>query len=163
MKLKNPILFFILLAFVIVNIVDSVTAFFILPGEANPIYIWTGSIYAVIALKIFFIYIGIFYYRRGIFFNNLSYYVYLVTFTLATLVIGFAAFGNIIGIQNPEIIVQASQVSDGQKVKDYFTVMSIIYYVPFLLILGLFILYDKSRKYVRIDKDFYKNRKWWQP
>ena len=163
MKLKNPIVFFILLAFVIVNIVDVITAFFILPGEANPIYILTSSIYPVILLKILLIWGGIFFYRRGIFANHLSYYAYIVIFTLSTVVIGLAAYGNIYGMQHPDIIEEASNVPDSEKVADYFSFMSIIYYIPVVILIGLFVLYDRSLKYVKIDENFYKKRKWWQP
>jgi len=162
MKLKNPIVFFILFAFIVVNIIDAITAFFILPGEANPIYILTKSIYVVILLKLLLIWGGIIYYRRGIFANYLSYYMYIVIFALATVVIGFAAYGNIYGMQHPEIIEETSDISDNEKVKYYFSVMSIIYYMPVVILIGLFVLYNKSLKYVKIDEEFYKKRKWWR-
>ena len=49
--MRNPILFFITVAFILVNLVDAITAFFILPGESNPLFILTGSLLIPIILK----------------------------------------------------------------------------------------------------------------
>jgi len=163
MKIKNPILFFILIAFIIVNIVDSVTAFFILPGEANPLYILTGNIFIVIGIKILFIFIAIYYYNRNIFPSNLTYYFFMIMLVLSTLMIGIAAHGNIQGIKHPEIVEMAKNVPNVEKVQNYFWFVGFIYYLPLLFSFISFILYDKSLKYVRIDKEYYKRKKWWQP
>jgi len=163
MKLKNPILFFILLVFIIVNILDTITAFFILPGEANPLYILTGNIYVLIAIKIGIILVGVYYYKRNIYPSNVMYYSLMIMYVLATIAVSFGVLSNVQGIRNPELIEAASTIPTDIKVKTYFSMMSIVYVIPFIFSLLSFILYDKSLKYVNIDKEYYKRKKWWQP
>jgi len=52
--IKNPILILITIA-IILNIVDVITAYKILPGESNPIYLLTGSYLAIVLAKVFII------------------------------------------------------------------------------------------------------------
>lgn len=52
--IKNPIMWLITIA-IILNIIDVITAYKILPGEANPIYLLTGSYLVIVGAKIFVI------------------------------------------------------------------------------------------------------------
>ena len=160
--MRNPILFFITVAFILVNLVDAITAFFILPGESNPLFILTGSLLIPIILKGLFIWFAIFIYRRNIFPSNFMYYSWMMILILSTLMIGFAASGNIKGIMNPELIEDVKDIPDDVKVKYYVKAVSIMYYIPLLLSILSFWFYDKSLKYVKIDSEYYRKKQWWQ-
>ena len=79
-----------------------------------------------------------------------------------SLAIAIGAYTNILGIMHPAIITQATQVSKVEKIKSYAIVSSIVYIIPLLLNLFVFLLYEKSRKRAIIDREYYKNKKWWE-
>ena len=58
---KKPVLI-ILGIVIILNIIDLITAYRVLPGEANPIYLLTGSYLVLVLLKLFIIGVIIFAY-----------------------------------------------------------------------------------------------------
>ena len=62
---KNPVLFALIAIFFIVNIVDSITAFFILPGESNPLFLIFNSIWVLIFFKFVIVGAIIFYAIRN--------------------------------------------------------------------------------------------------
>jgi hypothetical protein len=159
---KNPIFFWLLIIFTLANIVDSVTALFILPGEANPIFLITGSIWYVILGKIFILAAAWFFYYRNIFPTNIWYFIVIAALTFGSLVVSLGAYSNILGIKNPEIVAAASEMEKSEKINTYFTLSIIFYIIPIALNIVTFILYDKSYKYTVIDKQYYKNKKWWE-
>ena len=158
--MKNPIFFFILVAFTIVNIADAITAFFILDGEANPIYLLTGSIWPVILLKIIIVGILWCYWYRNIYATNFVYYIIILVSVMGTLMVAFGTWSNVQGIMNPELIEMAKQIPTEEKIEIYKVTMFWIYIVPMSFCIGAFLLYDKSLKKVKIDKEYFK--KWWK-
>jgi hypothetical protein len=159
---KNIVFFILIAVFAVVNIVDAYTATFILPGEANPIYLATGSILPVIVLKVIIVGIVIFTYKRNIFPSNFTYYNLILLLLLGNFLVGLGITTNIIGMNNPELLEQAANVPAEQKASQYFSVIGVLGFIPYFISLLAFKLYEISISKTRIDKQYYKDRKWWK-
>lgn len=155
MKIKNPIVFWLVTLFVIGNIIDSITTFFVLPGEANPIFLLTGSVWWLLAFKLLLIISIVWFYYKSKFNTHFSYYNYLLVLVMATGFLLFASASNIFNLITvaPEVIAAQSQVTAQVKIKSYVIVTSAIYLMPYLLSLLTFYLYDKSNKHVKFKED----------
>ena len=158
--MKNPIFFFILVVFTIVNIADSITAFFILDGEANPIFLLTGSIWPVILLKCVVVGYMWFYWYRNIYASNFVYYILILVSIVGTVMVSFGVWANTQGIMNPELLEASKQIPAEVKMEIYKVTMFWIYIVPMCFCLLSFLVYDKTLKKVTIDKEYFK--KWWK-
>lgn len=148
MKLKNPFLFFIILIFCIMNLLDIVTSYFIVAGEANPIYLLTGSLNLLSAFKIGILLIAIFVYRSNTFKSHMSYFMLISILVMSILMFGLAVFGNFYGMNDPAVVQAASQIAPKERVQNYFMFVGIIYVLPYGLSVLSFWIYDKSKKYV---------------
>lgn len=158
--MKNKTTLYLFLIFFITNIIDMITAFYVLPGESNPLYIITGNIYFLVLWKILIIGSLWLYIRRNIYPNNFSYYFIILITILGILLISLGAISNIYGIINPELIQQASTIPKIQKINAYFQLIGIIYILPIILSLLSFWLYDKSLNKTNINKQYFN--KWWK-
>lgn len=158
--MKNPIFFCILVALTIVNAVDAITAFFILDGEANPLYLLTGSMWPVILSKLFVLGLLWFYWYRNIYASNFIYYLMILFSVIVTLMVGLAAYGNIQGMLHPELVEAVKDIPKAEKIQAYKTFMIWMYIVPMSFCIFSFWLYDRSLKRVVIDKKYFK--KWWK-
>lgn len=160
MKLKNPIMFILFLIFLIINIVDIFTAYYIMPGESNPIVLLTGSMSVLAVFKVLFIMAIWFLYKRNIYSSHFNYFGFILVITLGIFVIGLGAYSNIIGMNNPELVEEAAAIPPEERQKMYFTMVSVIYIIPIVLSLIAFKLYEKSVSDINIKKP---NRVWpWQ-
>jgi hypothetical protein len=162
MKIKNPPMFYLLVLFTLLNVMDMITTMFIIKGEANPLYHLTGSILPVFAIKIFVVVLIWFLFSRGVFSSNTTYFMLIVIMIYAIVALTFAQYMNIRAMLNPVLLEQAAGVTTGEKVTMYVWLMNIIYLFPIIMSWISFLLYDKSVKNVVINKDFYRKRKWWQ-
>jgi len=162
MKFKNPLMFFLLFFFIILNAIDYITAQFILVGEANPIFLLTGNIHIVGLLKLGMILVLCFYYNRNIYYNYTFYYVTLLILILGNIALVFGIYSNITAYLHPELLHAASQLTNTQKNTEYFKFMSIIYIIPSLFMIVTFALYEWSTKYIKVDKEYFKKREWWK-
>lgn len=162
LKLINPVLFFLLLIFTIANLTDAITALFILPGESNPLYLLFGSIWPLLIFK--FVINGWlwFYYKRNIYPSNLMYYMIIIILVLGTLLFSLGALSNSIGIKNPELVEQAANVPTKDKLIQYSLLSGLLGFFPMLFGVIAFILYDKSRKKVVVDKEYFNKKKWYK-
>ena len=160
--MKNKILFWLLITFTLLNIIDSITTIFIIKGEANPIYHLFGNMYVVYALKILIILVLWWLYNINIYPSNFLYFTILTATMYGCLTLLLAQIINIYGILHPALIVQASKVSVNIRVKQYFQIASVIYLIPTFLTLVIFWLYDKSIHKVYICKGYNKIKGWWK-
>ncbi len=164
-------MFVLLILFAILNVADTITALFVLPGEGNPIYLLTHNIYIVILLKVLMIVILCFYYKRNIFPSHTWYYNTILVLLFANLLLGMAIYSNVQGMilmhEHPEIIDALNAIPDDVKLelftKDYINFVSVFYFFPVGFSVLAFSLYRWSLRRIKIDKQFYKNLKWWQP
>lgn len=162
MALKNPILFVLVFIFVSINILDSITAHFILPGEANPLYLISGNIWFVHALKLVLICFVIYWYKQNLFESHFSYYMLIMILIMASLILMLGVASNMYGIINPAVLEESAGIPTGEKIRAYLKFVMIIYIIPNILALFGFKLFEWSGKYVRFGKKYYPNRKWWQ-
>ena len=152
MKLKNPVVFTLFLIFFIVNTVDIITAYYIIPGESNPIVLLTGSMSVLAVFKVLFM-IGVwFIYKRNIYSSHFNYFGFILIITLGIFIIGLGAYSNIMGIQNPELVEDAAAIPPEERQKMYFTLISVIYIIPIVLSLITFKLYEKSVNNISVQK-----------
>jgi len=157
--MKNPVMFWLVVVFGLVNIADIITTFFIMPGEANPLVILTKTPWSLFVLKAALLIAIFMIYRKNIYPNNITYFGFLLVLVLGTFAIGLAVYGNILGMMNPEIVAQAAAMSDAEKVQGYSQFITIFYALPIAFSLLAFWLYDKSRPVVNIVKS--PKIKWW--
>ena len=75
---KNPVLFWLTYIFVVFNLIDAFTALFILPGEANPLYLAVGNIWLLMPIKLGFMIPIIYFYNRNKFTTHGSYFFFCV-------------------------------------------------------------------------------------
>lgn len=162
MAIKNPILFCLVVLFVAANILDSITAYFILPGEANPIYLLTGNLWLMYVFKFGVIFVMIYWYRNNLFESHFSYFMLIMILIMFTLILSMGVASNIYGILNPSVVVESANIPTGEKVKAYSLFVIIIYAIPTALSLFGFKLYEWSLKYIRLGKKYYPEHKWWQ-
>lgn len=160
--MRNPIFFYLLLIFLIVNVLDTVTALFILPGEANPIYLLTGSIWPVVVGKIIIVGFYVLLYRRNVFPSNFVYYNIMLILLLGILLITLGVTSNLIGISNPEALEEASKIPAQQKANQYFSIIGVFALLPYILSLLSFKFWEWSLKHTKIDKQYYKKKRWWE-
>jgi len=157
--MKNPYFFWLLTVFSIVNVVDVVTAFFILPAEANPIYLLTGSYIVLFLLKlVLVIALPWWFYYRAKFPNNFTYYTIILIITLGVMITSIAAYSNIYAMGQPEAVAAAADIPRGEKIAAYSRVVSLLYIFPFVFSMLSFWIYDKSVKNITIEKP----KKWWK-
>jgi len=160
MKPKNPIIFILLLIFTVVNIVDLVTAYYIAPGESNPLVLFTGSMSTLSIFKVLFV-AGVWVvYMYNVYSSHFNYFGFILIITLGIFLVGLGAYSNIIGMQNPELVEAAASIPSEERQKMYFTLVSVIYIIPLVLSLIAFKLYEKSVSNTNIKKS---KRVWpWQ-
>jgi hypothetical protein len=131
--MKNLLLFSLLILFTIVNIIDAVSSFFILRGEANPVFLLTKSIWFLIGIKVLINTTLWVMYFVNTYKHEGYYFTILLIIILMCCTIGYAAYGNINAINNPKIIEEASKLTTEQKVAGYHTYMFYMYIYPLLV------------------------------
>jgi len=150
MKINNPVLFIAFLIFFFVNVVDAVTAQYILKGEANPIFLMTGSIWFVIAIK-FGLVIGIGWLAlNNKFTTNFVHYMFALILVLGTMLILLGVYTNIMGMMNPEIMKGAELIPLEEKMQAYNTMVKVFYLLPAAFSMLAFKVYEWSSKYAII-------------
>jgi hypothetical protein len=152
MKLHNPLLFIALVVCSVLNILDLVTSYFILPGEGNPIYILTKNFLFFLVFKIILLIFAWYFYIKNYFPGEFHYYLFILFIVMYSSLLILAVISNIQGILNPEIVNIASKLSTGEKLKGYFMFVFLIYILPTTASIISFLIYHKSYKNIQ-----YKN------
>ena len=157
--MRNPYLFWLLTVFSLVNIADVVTAFFILPAEANPIYLLTGSYIVLFIPKLLLVIIPWWFYYHNTFPNNITYYGLILVITLGTMMMGIGAYSNVSAMFQPEAVAAAANIPASVKIAEYGRIVTLIYILPMLFSMMAFWIYDKSSRYVMIKSEPIR---WWK-
>ena len=150
LPLKNPILFWLIIIFCLVNLIDIVTAFFIKAGEGNPFYLLSKSMLMLTVFKILIIGLIIAEYRENIYPSNFFYYCLILMIILGILLFTLAFINNIRGIMNPTIVMESAKLSSSVKLNAYVKFVSFIYLIPLALSLLAFKLFEWSLKYTNL-------------
>lgn len=149
---RSSLLFWILVSFSIINLLDIITATFILPGEANPIFLLTGSLSIVWILKIFVVGTAWAVYYNNKYPSPSFYYTFVYAMIVGSLLISLGVVSNVYGILNTEVIAEAEGVSTGEKVQYYFSMVGFLFFIPYILSIISFKVYDMTSGLVVFEK-----------
>ena len=152
MQLRNPILFYVFVVFLVVNLVDAITSLFILDAEAHPLYLFGGTIWWVLVLKFAVVFAIGFIVIRNKYDSNFNYYTFVLILIMGTLLVGIGVYSNIWGMTHPEELKEASGLSVEEKIKGYSTMVTVIYFLPMAFSLTAFKVYDMTHFRVIIKK-----------
>lgn len=153
----NPLIFVLIILFILLNIGDVITTYYILPGESNPLYLLTGSLFWVFLLKIFLIGTIIYIYIKNKFKSHIWYYTYNLVLVFGILLLTLAVINNGRAIGKEEIIKNASEVPKSDKIFVYSLLMLFLYLIPAIINIVIFIIYDKTVHKVNFEKEVEKN------
>lgn len=143
--MKNPIIFFLCSIFITLNIADMITAHFILPGEANPLFIIFQSIIVLDILKVALTVLLLYVVWNNNYVTEFNYFVIISTMLLGSLILLFGVGSNIYGIMNPAEVAASADIPNDVKVKAYFSVVGIMYVLPMLFSLLSFWIFQKTK------------------
>ncbi len=146
MKLNSKLLFWIVIIFSIVSILDIITAMFILPGESNPIYLLTHSIFVLFILKFLLIGLVGFVYFKNEYPSKIWLYSFIYILIISIIMIGFGVFSNIAGILNPEIVQAAAQTTTSEKITYYGYIVGFFMIIPYCISMVAFKIYEMVEK-----------------
>lgn len=150
--MKNPLIFWFLVVFTLVNLVDAITVYWILPGESNPLILLTGGTFIVMSLK-FILIVGLwFLWYDNTYPGHMTYYSLILIIVVGTFLIGFAAYGNIQGIINPELVKASADIPVKEKIHAYNLFILFFYALPGIASMGVFFVYDKTVGRVNFKK-----------
>ena len=141
--MKWNIKWFIWLA-IIANMADLITAYFILDGESNPLFIWLGSYWFLAVFKIAFC--GLLLYWGNKERTEHNHYYFTMALVWCIFLFSFGAWSNIQGIMNPTMIEAAAQIPNAVKINYYFNIISILAILPMILNIVTFEIFYRTRK-----------------
>jgi Na+-transporting methylmalonyl-CoA/oxaloacetate decarboxylase gamma subunit len=150
--MKNPILFWLIVILIGLNVLDGITFFFIKSGESNPLVVFTSSPWPLVVGKLILIVAAVWIYISNDFPSHFSYFMLMMFFVLGILALLLGVIGNFYGITHPEYVQAVSTASTATKVKSYINIVQFIYIIPTALSLVGFKLYEWSLKYITINK-----------
>ena len=148
MNVKNPLTFYSFLVLILLNVVDYISAGFVLGAEANPLFLLTKSMWVVLGLKIFVLIAFGYFTIKNVYNTHFSYYLILIIMILSIGAVGIAAGGNVYAAFNPQVMQTASNMTTAEKVSGYSWYLGIIYLLPLGLSLLAFKMYEWSIKNV---------------
>jgi len=134
------------MVFCVVNLADIITAMYILPGEANPIYLLTGSAAALWAFKLAFMGLVLFIYFKNDYPSRFWFFSYIYLLVIGTFMMGVGVFSNVLGILNPATVQAAAEVSATEKMNYYSTLVTVIMAIPYAIAMIAFKIYDVAEK-----------------
>lgn len=150
---QNKVITTMIILFFLVNILDSLTALFILPFETNPIYNLTGSIWPIIIGKIgASIYVAYLFYKYKMPSNQ--YYFFFITMLFYGIIVISLGFASNIYVYNhmETAEYQALQPTVQSNTTYYSQVVGILYIIPLIISNLVFWIYEKTRDGNVIDR-----------
>jgi len=154
--MKQNTLFYLVGLFVILNIMDIITTLYILPGESNPIYQLTKSIWIMMLFKVGVMLAVCWIFYRNKYTAHRTYFLFIALLLYGSVALLIAQIINIYAIMHPLVLAAAAATSVASKTESYYWFMSIIYFMPLIFSYVCFIIYETSVKDVQIKKG-----KWW--
>lgn len=158
MKIKTNTLFYLVALFILLNVMDIITTLFILPGESNPIYHLTKSIWIMMLFKIGIMFVISFIFYKNRYTANRTYFLFIAILLYGSIALLIAQIINIYAILHPAVLAVAAAAPTSEKVSSYYWFMNIIYFMPLIFSYVCFIIYDKTITDIQIRK----REKWYQ-
>jgi len=147
---KNKLLLTLIIVVITLNILDLLTALFILEGESNIIFLLTGSVWALIIGKILLAGVIIYVYKKNLYPSNIWYYSFISLLVLGALAFTVGIASNTYGIINPSVVQEASELTTTQKASYYSTIITIVFIIPYMLSILSFYFYNKTMHLARM-------------
>ena len=160
--MKNKTILILFIVFVIANTLDGVSSYFIRHAEANPIAILTKSMTVLYIIKLGFMFAIGYWCWRNVYPSAFYLYLTVMILLLGSLVFSIGAYTNIYAVRHPLVLEAAAAVPTSEKIAGYISFAAAMYVVPMALSLLGFKLYEWASKNTKIDKQYFKNLKWWQ-
>lgn len=161
--MKNPFLLFLVVMIAFGNVADVITTQYIIAGESNPLYHATGTLFWVYLLKVAITAYLFYRWWRGTWSSIYEYHICLTILMITVVLLWLAAGWNAYAAMHPAIIANASSTAVSQRVSQYYTLMLILYVIPFFSSVWSFIATERTRHSVYIySKDELKTVKWWR-
>ncbi len=159
MKINSKLLFVLVIIFSITNLLDVITAMFILPGEANPIYLLTHSIALLWILKVGFMALVLWIYFKNEYPSRFWFFSYIYVLVIGNLMLSLGVYSNVMGILNPAVVEAAAQITTAQKVSYYSTLVGFLMVIPYIISMISFKIYDVTEKKIKYKAD--KEKELW--
>jgi len=126
---------------------------YILPGEANPIYLLTGSVLWLMILKGAVLAAVVYYYNHNKWTSHVVYYEYILILLLSSFSFMVGIYSNIQGMKHSELVQAAASMSTADKITAYSWTMGLIYVVPLVFSVVAFWIYRRTYKNTTIQED----------
>lgn len=164
---KLPIAIVILLVlFVAGNVLDIASTLFVLPGEANPIYLITGSLWPLIILKVVLVGGIVYTIVKRRFSNETSYFVLVSVLVFLTVLLFAVAGRNAYhGLNTEETYVSPATgepvtyveyigetTTPEERMQEYNYLALILYVIPLAILIVAFELYNRTKKHFEFEK-----------
>jgi len=151
--MKNPIFFWLIVLFGVINILDIITVHLVgFHGEANPLFLLLGTVWPIILLKL--LVIGAFFYLyqynkyRAVFF----YFLILLILIAGTVFTGIGVATNILADKTTNYTEQVSSVTTTEKIQYYTIIAVVVYVLPIFLASITFLFFEYSKHSIIIRK-----------
>ena len=153
LKLNSKPLFVIVCVFAFVSLLDVFTAMFILPYEANPIYLMTKSVSLLWGLKILLIVMVMFIYFSNRYEKQSAYFSFVYILLLGIILFGLGVYSNVNGMLNQEVINYNAGLSTDEKIGAYSSVILFFMIIPYIFGVVAFEIYNRTVHQIRLKPD----------
>lgn len=157
--MNNPIKILLVIV-IILNLIDVITAYRVLPGEANPIYLLTGSYLAIVLAKLFVIGVIIFGYKACFKTpkkkpDSSALFIYTTYMLLFMCALSFGIYTNLgatdvqiqtVGEIKANMTSQELQTTNNETTILYFRIMFVLMIYPAIIAVLAFYLWRKTFK-----------------
>ena len=128
---------------ILFSLTDLITAYFILPGESNPLFLAFGGFWILIVGKLFFIGMLLWWAKKRRTEHN--HYFFCMSLVWSSFLFCFGTLSNITGILNPAIVEAAALVAPAVKTQAYFNIVSVLGIIPMVLGIITFEVFYRTR------------------
>lgn len=153
MQPKN-LLIVVFSLFTLLNLTDAFTSYFVLTGEGNIIYLFTGSYIILLLVKIvinFLVWKVLFYNK---FKTPTAYYMFLFIIIMGIITMLIGTIANTVGIMQPAVIEAASKGTVAQKANAYVWFQILVSVMPMLISTLVFWIHEHTREFTLLKKTF---------
>lgn len=149
---RSKIVFGLVITFILLNMIDFITAMFILPGESNPLWLLFKSKIVLFLFKILVCVLALIVYTYNKHESRSWYFGFIYCLTIGCLLLMIGITSNVMGMLDHTIVKTAQPITDGVKMNFYFNFILFFYAIPYIIAMIAFKIYDVSEKFVEYKK-----------
>jgi|AntAceMinimDraft_17_1070374.scaffolds.fasta_scaffold09956_6 hypothetical protein len=150
--MNNKPLFYLILFFSFINLVDLFTSMFILDGESNPLFLLFGTPIVLYILKFALIGMVWIFFKHNEYPSRFWYFTFIYILVIGSLLMTFGAASNIYGMINPQVIESAAELSTPMKLSYYSSFVFYLMILPYFISVLAFKLFISTENNVRYNK-----------